>query len=199
MKKFEITLLFLCGGKGLRAAGNDKPLLAFRGKTIIEHMLTALAPAASEVLISANRNLEQYQGFGYPVREDLAPFEGPLAALASCAKVISTPWVMVCPGDNPLVQVELIDQLVDTLLASLANSEAVPDMLLVQDSVRVQPLYFLARTDCLPTMQQAMGERRAIMHWIDTLNVRRVFVGGDFPNINSLDDLKQLDRNLPGD
>ncbi len=189
MNKPEITLLILCGGEGNRAGGRDKPLLYYKGRTIVEHILAELAPAVDQVLISANRNLEEYGEFGHPVQQDEKPFEGPLAALASCKAHITTPWVLVCPGDNPLVQVSMLDTLRSEYKACIAE----PDILLVRDRKRIQPLYFLGRTSCLPDMHQALGSQRAIMRWMDTLRVREVFIQGSFPNINTRQDLEDLE------
>lgn len=192
MKRSDLTLLVLCGGRGARVAGQDKPLLNFRGRPIIQHILAALDSVVGEVLISANRNISAYRNLGYPVQSDEQPFQGPLAALASCASVINTPWVFVCPGDNPLIQKSIFER----LLSACVKSENVFDMLLVRDSSRIQPLYFLAKVECLPTMQHALGNNRAMMSWIDTLNVLEVSVEGDFPNINSVDDLKCLESEV---
>ena len=189
MNRSEITLLILCGGEGNRAGGCDKPLLRFKGKTLVEHILVELAPVVGQVLISANRNLDEYRGLGYEVQQDDKPFEGPLAALASCKTHITTPWVLVCPGDNPLVQATMLDALISDYESELA----VPDILLVHDRERIQPLYFLGRTSCLPDMSLALGTQRAIMRWMDTLSARHVSIEGSFPNINTAQDLETLE------
>jgi len=190
MHKSNITLLVLCGGRGQRAGGNDKPLLVYKGQPILTYILASLGPIVERVLISANRNLDIYRAYGYPVQVDENPFEGPLAALASCKPCISTSWVLVCPGDNPLVKPTILQ----ALLSDLDSTGSKPDILLVHDGERAQPLYFLSRTDCLPTMEYALGEQRAIMRWIDTLNVRLVKVNDKFVNINTEEELRKLEQ-----
>jgi len=188
MNKSDITLLVLCGGEGRRAGGSDKPLLLFKGQTILAHILAALDPVVGKVLISANRNLDAYQAYGYPVQVDENPFDGPLAALASCKHRISTPWVLVCPGDNPLVKAGMLEALV----TELESRRKQPDILLVHDRERIQPLYFLGRSECLPDMEAALGERRAIMRWMDSQSVRQVNLDETFPNINTQEELEML-------
>ena len=189
MDKSEVTLLVLCGGEGRRAGGIDKPLLSYKGQAILAHILAAFSPVVGQVLISANRNLDAYRAYGYPVLVDENPFEGPLAALASCRPCISTPWVLVCPGDNPLVKPGMLE----VLVTELESNDTQLDILLVHDRERVQPLYFLARSACLPEMEAALGEQRAIMRWMDTQKVRQVRLDETFPNINTEADLINLE------
>ncbi|MGH3851395.1 MAG: NTP transferase domain-containing protein, partial [Pseudonocardiaceae bacterium] len=77
-----ITGLILAGGQGSRMGHVDKGLQAFRGKPMVAHVLARFAPQVNEVLINANRNLEQYARLGYRVvADEIGGFAGPLAGL----------------------------------------------------------------------------------------------------------------------
>ena len=67
-------------------------------------MIDRLKPQCVSIVISANRNLERYAAWGYPVVRDLDDaFAGPLAALAAAGaqSVVMTEWVLTAPCDAP--------------------------------------------------------------------------------------------------
>ena len=68
--KNNITGLILAGGAGRRVGGADKGLLKYAGLTLIEHQIEWFKPQVKTLLISANRNISQYQNFGYSVLKD---------------------------------------------------------------------------------------------------------------------------------
>ena len=66
----SILGLILAGGKGTRVGGADKGLLVYEGKPMVIHVAECLVPQCEKVLISANRNLERYQSFGFEVEQN---------------------------------------------------------------------------------------------------------------------------------
>ena len=78
----NVTGLIYAGGRATRMGGVDKGLELFRGRPLIEAVIDRLKPQCVSIVISANRNLERYAAWGYPVVRDLDDaFAGPLAAL----------------------------------------------------------------------------------------------------------------------
>ena len=118
MKKItnnEITAVILAGGKSSRMNGKDKGLMNFRGQELIRHVLRVVEPRVSGVLISANRNIELYENFGKVIMDELEDFQGPLAGVSSALKVCFTPYLLVLPCDSPLIDEELIDNLISRM------------------------------------------------------------------------------------
>ncbi|MDP6728263.1 MAG: molybdenum cofactor guanylyltransferase MobA, partial [Gammaproteobacteria bacterium] len=118
MKKItnnEITAVILAGGKSSRMNGKDKGLMNFRGQELIRYVLRVVQPRVSEVLISANRNIELYENFGKVIMDELEDFQGPLAGLSSALKVCFTRYLLVLPCDSPLIDEELIDNLISRM------------------------------------------------------------------------------------
>jgi molybdopterin-guanine dinucleotide biosynthesis protein A len=111
----EITAVILAGGKSSRMNGKDKGLIDFRGKELIRHVLRVVEPRVSEVLISANRNIELYENFGKVIMDELEDFQGPLAGVSSALKVCFTRYLLVLPCDSPLIDEELIDNLISRM------------------------------------------------------------------------------------
>ncbi|MBN4079506.1 NTP transferase domain-containing protein, partial [Beggiatoa alba] len=78
----KVNGLILAGGRGKRMGGEDKGLILFESKCLIEHCITKLQPQVNEIFISANRNIEQYRQYGFTVLQDsLDGFQGPLAGI----------------------------------------------------------------------------------------------------------------------
>ena len=118
MKKItnsEITAVILAGGKSSRMNSKDKGLMNFRGQELIRHVLRVVEPRVSEVLISANRNIELYENFGKVIMDELEDFQGPLAGVSSALKVCFTRYLLVLPCDSPLIDEELIDNLISRM------------------------------------------------------------------------------------
>ena len=111
-----ISAILLAGGAGLRMGGEDKGLLKLKDKTLAQWVLARIAPQVDEILISANRNLDTYCGFGYPVVPDKTEgFAGPLAGIARGLLDAKHELILSTPCDTPF----LPDDLVARLLAAL--------------------------------------------------------------------------------
>ncbi|MEW8383867.1 MAG: NTP transferase domain-containing protein, partial [Candidatus Thiodiazotropha taylori] len=49
----DYTAVILAGGRGSRMGGNDKGLILFDGKPLIEHVINTIAPQVGRLLINA--------------------------------------------------------------------------------------------------------------------------------------------------
>ncbi|MDO5679903.1 MAG: molybdenum cofactor guanylyltransferase [Pelistega sp.] len=120
----KVAGLILAGGEARRMQGQDKGLVLFQGKPLIEHVIERLRPQVNEIWISANRHLEEYREFGFPVIEDLSEFKGmgPLAGLASLAPYLpeAITHVQLAACDTPF----LVYDMTARLLSFLGQAEA---------------------------------------------------------------------------
>ncbi len=100
----SITAVILAGGKGRRFAGSDKGLIVFKQKRLIEHLLAAIIPQVSDVIINANRNKETYASYGHPVISDtMSDYQGPLAGFSVAMSQVTTSHIITLPCDGPFV------------------------------------------------------------------------------------------------
>lgn len=100
--KDQVAGLILAGGTGRRVSNQDKGLLEYRGRKLIERQIVWLQPQVSELLISANRNISYYKDFGFPVvRDDIDVFLGPLQGVCKGLENSSKDWMFVQPVDMP--------------------------------------------------------------------------------------------------
>ena len=68
-----ITGVILAGGRAERMGGRDKGLVPLAGRPMAAHVLAALRPQVGELIINANRNLEDYRALGCRVLSDSIP------------------------------------------------------------------------------------------------------------------------------
>jgi len=189
----RITGVILAGGKARRMGGEDKGLIALHGKPLIEHIITALKPQVDSIIINANRNLERYREYGFPVVEDmLGEFFGPLAGMASGMQATEKPYILTVPCDSPFIP----GTMADILLRALNDARA--DISVAHDGVRLQPVFALLRCELLPGLLAYLeaGGRK-----IDTWYEQQRMATADFSawpdtflNLNTPEDKQVLER-----
>ena len=174
--------------------GEDKGLTRLQGKPMVQHVIERLTPQLSTLVISANRNQERYQQYGYPVVADGdEQFQGPLAGIASGIQATDTPLVLVSPCDTPLLPTNLVSRLYN-LLQQSDSSIAV-----AHDGERLQQLCFLAKRSILDSItEQLEQEQRRVQQWINSLNP--VICTFDqpiaFSNINTPEEQQRIAQQL---
>ena len=193
----DITGVILAGGKATRMGGEDKGLIKINGKAMISFVIELLKPQVDNLLINANRNIQAYKKFGYPVIADhLADYQGPLAGLAAAMDYVDTDFICSCPCDGPLIP----DDLVDRLYTSLRKENA--EISVAHDGNRIQPVYALLSSHLVSNLKQYLekGERK-----IDLWFAQHKLIQVDFSdkaecfmNVNSREDQiafsKQLEK-----
>ncbi|MCK9989586.1 MAG: molybdenum cofactor guanylyltransferase MobA [Rugosibacter sp.] len=190
MNTEQITGVILAGGQGLRMGGVDKGLQDFHGRPLVAWAIGHLKPQVHRLLISANRNLERYAAFGYPVLPDQMPdYAGPLAGIHAALTHAQTPWVATVPCDAPNLPHDLIARLV----AELNSHDA--DIAVARTAARAEPLHCLIRRTVLPQLTAYLGDhQRKVLDWQNTLKHCWVdFDAATFRNINTLEELTRHD------
>lgn len=183
----NITAVILAGGRGSRLGGQDKGLLEFAGRPIIEHILEAISPQAGAVIINANRNLQHYSKYGQPVISDeMADYQGPLAGFAAALAASSTDYIMTIPCDGPFVPADLIARMSRAMLDQHA------ELAVAHDGQRMQPVYALIPRTLESSLQQFLdsGDRKIDRWYALHTSALADFsdVADTFFNINTDDD-----------
>ena len=145
----DVTALVLAGGQARRMGGGDKGLISVGDRAMVQWVAQAVASQCAEVLISANRNIEQYHALtGLRVIEDTVEgYAGPLAGMATGLAQCETPFLLCVPCDSPLIAPDLVSR----LLASLLQENA--QLAVAHDGERMQPVFVLLRRELLESMQ----------------------------------------------
>lgn len=126
ISKDDITGVILAGGEGRRVSGKDKGLLVYKGISLIKRQIDWLSPQVASLLISANRNIENYQKYGHPVLLDQSnevnnssygetEFNGPLSGILKALQSCSTEWLFAQPVDVPNLPINLLDKILKTI------------------------------------------------------------------------------------
>ncbi|WP_075792959.1 molybdopterin molybdotransferase MoeA [Massilia putida] len=195
MSKESISGLILAGGRGTRMGHVDKGLQPFGGTTMAAHVLARLEPQVATVAINANRNLDAYAAYGVPVWPDDTPdYAGPLAGLQAGLRRCATTYLLTAPCDSPFLPADLAERLEGGLRANDADlAVAVTE----EDGRRqVHPVFCLLKASLEPVLSAYLdGGGRRMDGWYPQIKVAEVvFDDADaFRNINTLDELRQLD------
>ena len=147
----------LAGGAGTRVGGRDKGLLAWHGTTLAAHALQRLADAGfEEIVVSANRNLDDYARLGRAVFADAEPaaFLGPLAGIARALGTVRAPRLFTVPVDVPDWPLDLPRRLAACLDAGNAACAV------ARVGGRREPLFALYGAQCVHAACDALDEGR---------------------------------------
>lgn len=110
MSKYRVGGIILAGGKSSRM-GEDKSLMNFRGKRLVENVVDSIRPYTSSLLIVANE-WEKFSFIdGVSFTRDILVDKGPLIGMISGLEVIEEKWSFITSCDMPFINGELIEYL----------------------------------------------------------------------------------------
>ena len=193
----NVTGMILAGGKARRMGGQDKGLIEINGKVMIQYVLDALKPQVNGILINANRNVSEYEKFGYPVICDqLEDYQGPLAGIAAAMDAAQTKYICTCPCDGPLIAKNLVTR----LSYALNSTEEDINIAVAHDGQRLQPVYALINCKIYKSLLNYLnsGERK-IDRWYAEHNFKAVDFSDKqdcFININTPEDKLTISKQL---
>lgn len=189
----SITGIILAGGLARRMGGVDKGLIPFLNKPMIAHVVNQLKPQVSHILINANRETEAYEALGFSVIQDqIVNFAGPLAGLHAGMKHAKTEFVLSVPCDSPLVP----NNLAIHLMHALEQNHA--DIAIAKTGLQTHPVFCLCRSNLVLDLEEFLaGGGRKVEDWQKKHSLTMVSFDDQsmaFSNINTLDDLTELER-----
>ncbi len=191
----DICALVLAGGRGSRMGGQDKGLITVAGKPVIEHVLERLRPQLGTILISANRNLDRYASYGYPiVRDHNNDFPGPLAGIAAGFDACRNDWLLCLPVDAPLLDAHYAQRM------KTAVQDSGSDAALATLNGRPEPVFCLLHRCHRPALQDYLaGGKRAVQGWLHEIGAQAVDFSDcpeQFMNLNLEQDQLELETRL---
>ena len=193
LDKADITAVILAGGQGRRLGGQDKGLIEFDGRLMIEILIERLQGQQLDILINANRNQATYQSYDYPViGDELEDYQGPLAGFASAMASVKTRYILTLPCDSPMLADNFSDRFIET-----QDREESP-ICVAHDGERLQPVYALIDTQLLDDLKLFLdGGERKIDRWYAQHNYARVDFSDNtamFQNINTPEDQHRMQQ-----
>ena len=189
----DITAVILTGGQGSRLAGLDKGLLELNKIPLVQHLIERIQAQVSEIVISANRNIETYEKFGFTVYEDdITDFAGPLAGILKALQHCQNEWLLAVPADSPFIPRDLALRLSQNIQD---NKVAIP-----HDGKYLQPTFALIHKSLAASLEHFLqqGERKARV-WMQQQAHTIVDFSDQadaFININTEDELEYAEKHF---
>ena len=189
------TGVILAGGRATRMGGVDKGLVSIGGRPMIAWVIDALRRQVRDILINANRNLNEYATFGAAVIADASnDFPGPLAGMLAGMRAARTPFIVVVPCDSPLVHGALAERLLAPLIEGRSR------IAVAHDGTRLQPVFAALACDLAVSLAEYMAsDGRKIDRWYeqhDYVPVDFSDATESFLNINTPEDQQALETEM---
>lgn len=190
-KQSGVSGVILAGGLARRMNNQDKGLVPFNKQAMITYAIQAIVPVVDELFINANRHIDQYQQFNYPVITDKRDdFAGPLAGVYAALNACHNNVLLVTPCDSPFMPTTALQTLIDERERNAA------DIAVAFDGERIHPVFMAISSALKDSLQDylAQGERK-IDRWFEQHNWIKVDFSANpefFSNINTLAQLADL-------
>ena len=186
----QISGILLAGGKSTRMM-SDKGLIALNDKPLIKHIIeTVKIITENIVIISAN---PAYRQFGYPCFDDIIKEKGPLSGILTGLINSTTQKNFVIGCDMPFLSTHILRELI-------TNCKDF-DVILAEHNSLAEPLCGIYDKSCIPHFKLLLDQNQLkITDALEGLNTRVIsfdkedwFVGNEFANINTMEELKKFD------
>lgn len=102
--------VILSGGKSSRM-GEDKGLIKYKDKPMVEYSIDLLKPICDEIVISTN-SLD-YIDFGFQTIPDLIPNIGPIGGIFSVMNMLKADYYLFVSCDMPNLSISVAEELVE--------------------------------------------------------------------------------------
>jgi molybdopterin-guanine dinucleotide biosynthesis protein A len=188
----KVTGVILAGGLARRMNHQDKGLISLNGRPMVSYVVDAMAAVTDQLIINANRNIEQYQQFGWPVVTDQTDcFDGPLAGVLTAMLYAETGVLLVAPCDSPLIKAEHLHK----LLSVRAEKDA--DVAVAFDGEQLHPVFLAVKINLKCSLKNylASGQRK-METWLEQQKMAITDFSSEqglFINVNSLAELSSLE------
>jgi molybdenum cofactor guanylyltransferase len=189
----NVSWVILAGGRATRMGGQDKGLIPFHEKRLIDHVYRQLALQTDSIYINANRNIEVYSALAPVIQDEYRNYQGPLAGIQASLKHLTKDWVGFIPCDGPFLCSNFIER-----FESLINET---DLIYVaHDGQSIQPIYALLHRSILPMVELFLDQgnhkvglfyQQNVIHPVDFSDCIE-----QFTNLNTLQQLAEAEIEL---
>ena len=191
----NVAAVILSGGQGERMQGQDKGLVSYRGRPMIEWSLQTVAPLVGEVLISCNRNRTEYGQFSMPLVADcIEGFVGPLGGMHAAMNKVEGLYehLLVLPCDTPHISSEVL-----RLLLS-ASAKEPGKIIFLSAGGRPQFLHAIIPVSLKQALADWLAEgQRAVYRWYKTCEVVQIDAEEYADSLLNVNRLSQIESQLP--
>ncbi|MAH84527.1 MAG: molybdenum cofactor guanylyltransferase MobA [Rhodospirillaceae bacterium TMED8] len=199
----DVTGVLLAGGLARRMGGGDKCMRKLAGRPLLEHLIDAVQPQVSELILNANGEAERFGKFGLRVVPDIIDgYAGPLAGILTGLQwtknhVPDAKWMASFATDAPFVPDNLVSQMLESVEANKA------ELACATSGGRAHPVFGLWSIALLDQLHSAMinEDIRKIDSWTSRYKLSEVSFevekGIDpFFNVNKPENLEEAEHFL---
>lgn len=190
----KIAGVVLAGGMGRRMGQQDKGLVEFAGRPLVDYAICSMQAITPHVGISANRHVDRYQEWSLPVIPDVnQDFLGPLAGVYAALEYFKADVLLVMPCDSPFFGPQHLLQLFQALGAD-------QDVVIASDGQSHHPVFMALKTHLKDNLGRYLAANgRKVQDWVrqqawaavefnETANL--------FTNINTRQDIFELESRI---
>jgi len=192
-----LSLALISGGRSSRM-GQDKALMPFLGRPLIQRVLERLASVGEQVILSTNRPAD-YAFLDLPSYPDIKPDCGSLGGLYTALSVAGHSIIAAVACDMPFANPALFKY--EWLLLRQTGA----DVVIPSTPEGLEPLHAVYRRDtCLPVVQAALeAGNLKMISWLPEVSVRIVSPGEvaqfdphslAFWNLNTPEEFRQAEE-----
>jgi molybdenum cofactor guanylyltransferase len=192
--------VLLAGGLARRMGGGDKPMRQIAGRSILDRVITRLAPQCEELILNANGDPARFASFGLPVIADtVKDYPGPLAGILAALDwaAINRPGVeliLSAAADCPFLPRDLVVRLHRAraeqnaqLAVAASGGQSHPVIGLWSVALREDLRHALTVEDMRKIDRWTARHRLATVTWpVEPLD--------PFFNANTMDDIAEAER-----
>jgi len=161
-----LSISIQAGGASSRM-GQDKALMPFLGRPLIQRVVDRLSPIADEMLVTTN-SPNDYRFLGIPLFRDLISGRGALGGLYTALSSATCEAVAVVACDMPFASLSLLEAAGKLLVQEEA------DVVIPDSGGGLEPLHAVYRRQtCLPAIEAAIdAEKWRLISWFPEVKVR---------------------------
>ncbi|EPI0406076.1 molybdenum cofactor guanylyltransferase [Neisseria gonorrhoeae] len=186
--------LILAGGLADRMGGEDKGLALLEGRPLIDRVIGKIRPQVSHIVISANRNLEEYARRSPYVFPDARQWQhfGPLSALCTAAndlQLAAADWLLIVPCDMPYLPDDLVAR-----FESVSKRTPLCNAFYVETPVTMHYNIMYIRPQILQSaIPYLFSGMKTLRSWLQQQRARpvRFEFDGHFADLNTQTDLQE--------
>ena len=146
--------------------GQDKALMPFLGRPLIQRVVDRLTPIADEVIITTNTP-DDYRFLGLRLFPDLVPGRGALGGLYTALSSAKSPLTAVVACDMPFASAKLIEAMSRLIVEEDA------DVVIPNSGGGLEPMHAIYRREsCIPKIKAAIdADQWKLISWFPQVKV----------------------------
>jgi len=198
----NILAVVLAGGKSQRF-GEDKSQVKFRGKILIDHILSEIISEFNETLIVTNKPINFMKSEKIFTTKDLKADQGPLGGVLSAMKWIQKNnkkynWISTFPVDTPFFTKKELKIFYEKI--NINNSK----LFFVKSHNTIHNIFGLWSIDLINQLENdLLAGKRKVEDWANSIGVNIIEIEykniDPFFNINTKNDLEEALRVIKND